>query len=185
MGAPVRRRHEASAWLKYSSKLESSIEVGNVKQHPGSERALERAVRELEVLHADMRIHSTGPRELHHSLRLIDRHNRHLQLAAIRSALTLAAADLQDPPWADLGDCLEGDITRVVSLRRCVRPRAASLVSSAYSSRTTAGSSSLMARRSGSRQPAHPGPPAQPPVHRGADVAELSVMSRAARSAST
>jgi len=122
--APVRRRHEASARPKYAGKLgESSIEIGNVKQHPGGDGAVERAVRELEVLNvAYLRLNAAGPRELHHPLRLIDCHNRGLQLAGhpLRE-LPLAATDLQDSLRADLGDCLENDLTRVGSLAQGVR----------------------------------------------------------------
>mgnify|MGYP006316232205 CR=1 FL=1 len=120
---------EEIAGMRAAGNLgERSIEVRNVKQHPGGDGAVEGAARESEVLHvADVRLHSAGLRELHHSLRLIDRHNSGLQLSChpLRE-LSLAAADLQDPLRADLGDCLEDDITRVLSLRRGMRPLSSS-----------------------------------------------------------
>ena len=71
----VRHRHEPAAGTKHPRQLgEATVEVGDVVEHPGGERAVERRVLEWKVLHvSDACVDAAAPRQLDHPLGLVDR----------------------------------------------------------------------------------------------------------------
>ncbi len=93
-----------------------------MEQHPRRNCAVEGAIGKSEVLHVpNVRFDAARSGELDHPLGLVDRDDRDVQLPTHPlGELPFAAADLEDPPRAELGDRLEDEIARVRSLRRGV-----------------------------------------------------------------
>ena len=181
-GRARRRCHEAPARPKYAGNLgERSIEVRNVETAPRRRRRSRKSRPRIRGLARRRRaLHAAGPRELHHSLRLIDRHNSGLQ--ATRSA----SSPSPQPTSRTHCGLTSAIASKTTSRASCPSAEACALFEqlnrpSAYSSRTTA-----VVKRHGldDRGSSVRGTLDRPPshfVHRGADVTELPVVSRAAR----
>ena len=70
----VRDGDEATTRHEHAAELgEAAIEIGDVVEHPGRDRAVERLGLKRERLHvSDERVDAAGPRELDHPLGLVD-----------------------------------------------------------------------------------------------------------------
>ena len=110
--------HEASTGPQHAGELpQPAIQVGNVVKHPGGHRAVEGSVGEGKRLDvADARIDAARPRQLGHSLGLVERD----ELGTRRSEdplgkLPSPGAHLEHAARCDLGDCFEGEVPRIGS----------------------------------------------------------------------
>ncbi len=121
---PVGRRNEPSTGSKDARELpQRAVEVFDVEEHPGGDRAIERLVVELEGLRvADTGIDAPRPGELDHALGLVDGNHLGPELARHPlGELSLAAAHLEDTTRPSIPDRSEHDLARVGALSGRVR----------------------------------------------------------------